>query len=130
VEVLIQLIYKISVRAEREVERESNAEFRRVSGKTGILVKLAEAALALPEELVRRAIYPVVGTRTLADVIAEAKANERAFNTRVRMKLRGSYRRGLPKPLAAVKFGSSNTAFHPVMDALALLDRYTSPAPC
>jgi hypothetical protein len=134
VEVLIQLIYKISVRAEREVESESNAEFRRVSGKTGILVKLAEAALALPEELVRRAIYPVVGTRTLADVIAEAKANERAFNTRVRMKLRGSYshhyRRGLPKPLAAVKFGSSNTAFHPVMDALALLDRYTSPAPC
>jgi hypothetical protein len=128
VELLIQLVHKISVRAERKVESEINAEFRRVSGKNGILVKLAEAALALPEELVRKAIYPVVGTRTLTDIIAEAKANEKAFNTRVRMKLRGSYshhyRRGLPRLLAAVTFRSSNTAFQPVMDALMLLDRY------
>ena len=128
VELLIQLIHKISVRAERKVESEINAEFRRVSGKSGILVKLAEAALALPEEIVRKAIYPVVGTRTLADIIAEAKANEKAFNTRVRMKLRGSYshhyRRGLPKLLNAVTFRSNNEAFQPIMDALALLDRY------
>jgi hypothetical protein len=128
VELLIQLVHKISVRAERKVEGEINAEFRRVSGKNGILVKLAQAALDLPEEIVRRAIYPVVGTRTLADIIAEAKANEKAFNTRVRTKLRGSYshhyRRGLPKLLKAVTFGSSNETFQPVMDALALLKRY------
>ena len=107
VELLIQLIHKISVRAERKVESEINAEFRRVPGKSGILVKLAEPALALPEEIVRKAIYPVVGTRTLADIIAEAKANQKAFNTRVRMKLRGSYshhyRRGLPKPAARAR---------------------------
>ncbi|MEU6745365.1 hypothetical protein ABZ914_03975 [Spirillospora sp. NPDC046719] len=128
VELLIQLVHKISVRSERKVEGEINAEFRRVSGKNGILVKMATAALALPEEIVRRAIYPVVGERTLADIIAEAKANEKAFQTRVRTKLRGSYshhyRRGLPKLLKAVTFGSSNEAFQPVMDALALLKRY------
>jgi hypothetical protein len=49
-----------------------------------------------------------VGARTLADIIAKAKAHENAFNTRVRMKLRGSYshhyRRGLPKLLAAMRF--------------------------
>jgi len=99
-----------------------------VHGKNGILVKLAEAALELPEEIVRKAIYPVVGTRTLADIIAEAKADEKAFSTRVRTKLRGSYshhyRRGLPKLLRAVAFHSSNDAFRPVMDALELLDRY------
>jgi hypothetical protein len=96
-----------------------------VHGKNGILVKLATAALALPEEIVRKALYPVVGKRTLEDIIAEAKANEKEFNTRVRTKLRGSYshhyRRGLPKLLKAVTFRSSNEAFQPVMDALALL---------
>jgi hypothetical protein len=128
VELLVQLVHKISVRAERKVESEINSEFRRVHGKNGILVKLAGAALELPEEIVRKAIYPVVGTRTLADIIAEAKANEKAFNTRVRTKLRGSYshhyRRGLPKLLKAVTFHSNNEAFQPVMDALALLERY------
>ncbi|GAA3507742.1 hypothetical protein GCM10023075_64820 [Streptosporangium album] len=68
VDLLIQLVHKISVRAEKKVENEINAE------------------------------------------------------------LRGSYsrhyRRGLPKLLRAVTFGSSSTAFRPVMDALALLDRY------
>ncbi|ACZ85020.1 DUF4158 domain-containing protein [Streptosporangium roseum] len=128
VELLIQLVHKISVRAERKVESEISAEFRRVHGKNGILVRLAQAALDLPEEVVREAIYPVVGARTLADIVAEAKANEKVFNSRVRTKLRGSYsrhyRRGLPKLLRALEFGCSNTAFRPVMDALALLDRY------
>jgi TnpA family transposase len=128
VELLIQLVHKISVRAEKKVENEINAEFHRVHGKNGILVRLAQAALDLPEELVREAIYPVVGTRTLADIVAEARANEKAFNSRVRTKLRGSYsrhyRRGLPKLLRAVTFRCNNTAFQPVMDALAVLDRY------
>ena len=128
VELLVQLVHKISVRAERKVEGEISAEFRRVHGKNGILVKLATAALALPEEMVRKALYPVVGRRTLEDIIAEAKANEKEFNTRVRTKLRGSYshhyRRGLPKLLRAVTFGCGNEVFRPVMDALALLQRY------
>lgn len=106
VELLIQLVHKISVRAEKKVENEINAEFRRVHGKNGILVKLAAAALALPEEIVRKTLYPVVGKRTLEDIVAEATANEKAFNIRVRVKLRGSYshhyRRGLPKLLNAV----------------------------
>ncbi|GGP14383.1 hypothetical protein GCM10012278_69960 [Nonomuraea glycinis] len=65
VELLIQLVHKISVRAEKKVEGELNAELRRVQGKNGILVKLATAALELPEEIVRKALYPVVRERTL-----------------------------------------------------------------
>jgi TnpA family transposase len=128
VELLIQLVHKISVRAEKKVEDEISGEFRRVAGKTGILVKLAAAALAKPEEIVRTALYPVVGVQTLKDVVAEARANEQVFNRRVRTKLRGSYshhyRRGLPKLIAALTFGCGNDVFRPVMDALALLERY------
>ncbi|PRX59061.1 hypothetical protein B0I32_121165 [Nonomuraea fuscirosea] len=128
VELLIQLVHKISVRAEKKVENELSSEFRRVQGKYGILARLAQAALDLPEELVRKAIYPVVGTTTLADIIAEVKANEKELRARVRVKLRGSYsrhyRRGLPKLLRALDFRCNNTTFQPVMDALKLLDRY------
>jgi hypothetical protein len=99
-----------------------------VQGKNGILVKLATAALELPEEIVREALYPVVGERTLEDIIAEAKANEKELRARGRTELRGSYshhyRRGLPKLLKAVRFRSSNDTFKPVMDALDLLKRY------
>lgn len=60
--------------------------------------------------------------------IAEAQADAKNFNTRVRTKLRGScshhYRRGLPKLLRAVTFRCNKTAFQPVMNALALLNRY------
>ncbi|GAA3516649.1 hypothetical protein GCM10023075_79200 [Streptosporangium album] len=70
----------------------------------------------------------MVGTATLADIVAEAKANKKAFNTRVRTRLRGPYsrryRRGLPKLPRALAFRCNNTAFQPVMDALKLLDRY------
>ncbi len=48
VELLIRLVRKISVRAERKVESEINSEFRRVHGKNGILVRLAEAAPRWP----------------------------------------------------------------------------------
>ena len=59
---------------------------------------------------------------TLRDLVAEARADERAFSTRVRVQLRSSYshhyRRGLPKLLKALRFRCNNTAHRPVMDAL------------
>ena len=124
---LIELVHRISVRAEGKVENELSSEFRRVHGKQGILFKLAAAAVDHPDELVRTALYPVVGEATLRDLVAEARADERAFSTRVRVQLRSSYshhyRRGLPKLLKALRFRCNNTAHKPVMDALDLLER-------
>ena len=132
VDLLVQLVHKISVRAERKVEGELNSEFRRVHGKQGILFKLAGAAVDHPDEIVRAALYPVVGETTLRNLVAGARANERTFNTRVRVQLRSSYsrhyRRGLPGLLKALTFRSNNTEHKPVMDALELLDRYSDSA--
>ena len=61
VELLIELVHRISVRAERKVGNELSSEFRRVHGKQGILFKLAAAAVDHPDEFVRAALYPVVG---------------------------------------------------------------------
>jgi hypothetical protein len=128
VELLIGLIHRINARADRRVERQLTEDLRRVRGKEAILFRLAEAAVAHPDDTVRTALFPVVGEKTLRELVREAKANEHAFQARVRTVLRGSYsnhyRRMLPPLLAALEFGCHNTAYRPVMQALALLARY------
>ncbi|WP_438388887.1 hypothetical protein [Actinopolyspora saharensis] len=128
VDLLITLVHKVNTRAERRVERELTEDLRRVSGKEGILFRMAAAAVEHPDELVRSALYPVVGEKTLTELVTEAKANERVFQARVRTVLRSSYsnhyRRMLPALLAALDFRCNNTAYRPVMQALNLLGRY------
>ncbi|MBU3867149.1 hypothetical protein KN815_24750 [Streptomyces sp. 4503] len=127
-DLLIALVQKINARAERRVEKQLTAELKKVRGKEGILFKLADAAVGKPDEIVRTALYPVVGEKTLRDLVAEAKANEKVFKARVRTTLRSSYssyyRQMLPPLLKSLGFKCNNTAYRPVMDALVLLERY------
>ena len=128
VELLIQLVLKIDTRAEKRVEKELIGDLKRVAGKTGILFRMAEAAVERPEGTVRQVIYPTAGEATLRELATEAKAEKATFNRTVRTVLRGSYshhyRRLLPDLLAALEFRCNNTAHRPVMDAVELLQRY------
>jgi hypothetical protein len=65
VDLFIQLVAKINTQAEKKVEGEFVKELRRVRGKEGILLRLAEAAVAEPNGTVRRVIYPVAGSPRL-----------------------------------------------------------------
>ncbi len=107
VDLLISLVHKVNTRAERRVEREFTEDLRRVRGKEGILFRMAEAAVEHPDDSVRTALYPVVGEKTLRELVKEAKANQHAFQARVRTVLRSSYsnhyRRMLPALLAALE---------------------------
>ena len=128
VELLVALVHKINARAERRVEKQLTAELKKVRGKEGILFRLAEAAVGRPDEIVRRALYPVVGEKTLRELVAEAKANEKVFKAKVRTTLRSSYssyyRQMLPPLLRTLGFKCNNTAYRPVMDAMKLLGKY------
>lgn len=128
VDLLIAVVHKMDVRAERKVEGELLEDLKRVRGKQGILFSMAEAAVEHPDETVRRALYPVVGEGTLKDLVREAKASEAVFRGRVRTVLRSSYtahyRKMLPPLLAALSFRSNNSAYRPVMEALDTLSRY------
>ncbi|MGW5927026.1 carboxylesterase family protein [Streptomyces anulatus] len=88
VDLLVALVHKINARAERRVEKQLTAELKKVRGKEGILFKLATAAVDKPDEVVRRALFPVVGEKTLRELVAEAKANEKVFKAKVRTTLR------------------------------------------
>ncbi|EXU63779.1 transposase [Streptomyces sp. PRh5] len=127
-DLLIALVQKINARAERRVERQLTAELKKVRGKEGIPFRLADAAIGKPDEIVRTALYPVVGEKTLRDLMAEAKANQKVFKAKVRTTLRSSYssyyRQMLPPLLRTLGFKCNNTAYRPVMDALALLEKY------
>jgi hypothetical protein len=92
--------------------------------------RLAEAAVERPDEIVRSALYPVVGEGTLRDLVREARANQAAFRQRVRTVLRsscsGHYRRVLAPLLEALEFRCNNSEYRPVMDAIDLLRRYAA----
>ena len=125
---LIAMVHKFYSKAEKDAEAELLADLRRVRGKDGLLYRMAEAALAHPDDTVRAALFPVVGPATLSGLVAEGRASESAVHARMRARLRASYsfyyRRVVPDVLAALTFRSSNTTHAPVIDALALLARY------
>ena len=70
----------------------------------------------------------MVSEKTLQQLVKEAKASETVFQGKVRIVLRNSYsnhyRRMLPALLSVVQFRCHNTAFRPIMDAIALLKKY------
>lgn len=127
VEFLIRIAHRIGVRAQEKVNAELLLHLRKVAGKTRLLFQLAAAAKDHPDELVRDVIYPVVGLKTLDDLVKESEASE-GYETQVRLVARASYshhyRRIVPVLLEVLAFHSNNALHRPVMDALDLLRKY------
>lgn len=73
VELIIQIVHRIGARAERKVEKEFLRDFRKVSGKTNVLFRMAEKAVEQPDGIVRDVLFPVVGEDKLKDIVKEMK---------------------------------------------------------
>jgi hypothetical protein len=125
VELLIRIVHRISVRAEKKVVKELLSDLQRVHGKTTLLFKLAEAALDHPHGIVKEVLYPVVGEQTLTAVVQEYRSQGPAYRYHLHTLIRSSYshhyRRMLPLILDALTFRSNNAAYQPVIEALAWL---------
>ena len=132
VEVLLQVVHNIGARSERKVERVLLRDFKKVSGKSGILVRMAEAALENPDGLVREVVFPVVGETTLGNLVKEAKATGDAYRVQVQLKMRSSYvshyRPAMAAVLSSLRFRSNNAAHRPVVRAVGLLKAYAGSA--
>jgi len=90
VELLLHMVRKMGVNAEKRVDKELLADFKRVTGKTGLLFQMAEASLDHPKGQVDEVIYPVVGEQTLRDLVKEYYATGRSYREKVHTIMRGS----------------------------------------
>jgi len=128
VDLLIHIVHKIDVRAEKRVEQEYANEFQRVANKEGILYRIAEATVEHPDDPVSKVVFPVASEKLLRDVIKEHKAKSPAFRQQVHTIMRASYshhyRRMVPELLDILEFRSNNEAYRPVTRAILLVKDY------
>jgi Domain of unknown function (DUF4158) len=129
VNLLISTVYRIGARAERRVTTELVNAFRRVQGKEGLLFRVADAALARPDDSVRRVVFPVVGEDNLRNLVAEYKSSGPAYRRTVQTTYRASYtnhyRAGLIRLLEVLQFRSEDSR-QPVLEAVQLVRRYAA----
>lgn len=135
---LSELVHRMGAKAERKVEKAWLEELQRVSGQTGLLFRVAEAARTHPEGLVKDVVFPGVSAATLRDLVKEWQATGPVSRSPVQTVMRSSYRsperRMLPRRLPTVELRSNNVTPRPLMRALAFLQKYvqsrmrTSPA--
>ena len=128
IELLNQIIHRISVRAERKVEKELINDFRRVNGKTNILFQMADAALSNPDGIIKQVLFPVVSENTLRALVKEFKNTGSAYRKKVYTVMRASYgshyRRMVPALLNTLEFRSNNEVHQPVIKALDVIKKY------
>lgn len=128
IELLMSIIQRIGTRAERRINKELVSDFKEVTGKTNILFRIAEVAVAEPSGVIEKVIYPVVSQKTLRDLVAEYKATGTAYRQRVHTVMRSSfashYRWLIPQLLEVLEFCSNNDIHRPVIQALELLKKY------
>jgi hypothetical protein len=73
-DVLLALLHRRGARAERKVEQALLEDRTRVNGKTGMLLRLADAALENPDGVGKELGFPVVHEATLRELVKEWKA--------------------------------------------------------
>jgi TnpA family transposase len=125
VDLLIQIVHRITVRAEKKVVQELLGDLQKVRGKTTLLFRMAEAAVDHPDGTVRDVLYPVVSEQRLRDLVKEYRASGPAYRQQVYTILRasynGHYRRMLPPLLETLVFRTTSAAYQPIITALERL---------
>ena len=128
VELLVQIIHRLHINAERRVERELIENYKRVNNKEALLYRIAGAAIAQPGGLVQEVIYPIADPTKLEALIKEQESTGITYKSKVYTRIRSSYlhhyRRMVPAILETLAFQSNNETHQPVIKALALLKQY------
>ncbi len=105
IEILTTIIKRIDNRAEKRINQELIDEFKKVSGKTGLLYRIAEVSIAEPSGIIEQVIFPVVSLKTLKDLVAEYKATGLAYKRRVHNVMRAYECQSLPSPDSSIVRG-------------------------
>ena len=127
VELFIQLLNTIRLRAKQRVEQELLADFIRVGGKQQLLFRLATAMWDNPDGIIRDVLFPLIGEERLQQLVEEAKQTGSYYQS-VQTRISGSYthhyRQVLPDLLDVLQFRSNNDQYQPLIDALSVIATY------
>lgn len=127
VELLIQLLNTIRLRAKQKVEQELLTDFIKVGGKQQLLFRMASAIWENPDGIIRDVLYPLIGEDRLAQLVKESKQTGNYYQfvqTRISGSYTHHYRQILPELLEVLEFRSNNDRYQPLIDALSLLTAY------
>ncbi|MGR5174832.1 hypothetical protein [Vibrio owensii] len=75
IELFIQIVHRLSARAERKLVKTLLSDCQKVHGKTALLFRVAVAALNNPNGQVKEVLYPVAGEDTLKSLLKEYKSS-------------------------------------------------------
>ncbi len=124
-DLLIQIVHKIQVKAERKVTKELAGGVREVSAKKALLFKIAQTVVENPDATIRDALFPIIGESTFNDLVEEFEASSPVYNEQVELMARNSYkshyRRMVPPILEVLEFRCNNWPHRPVIDAITIL---------
>ena len=128
VDMMLGLRDRIETQAEKKVQKQILADIVRVSGKSTILIRVAQAALAHPDDAVEVVIYPAAGgVKTLEALVKEHRAGQ-SYRHQVLAAMRRSYQnhgRRMVAPIGeALKFESNNRSHRPIIEALDVIKTY------
>jgi hypothetical protein len=105
VQLLLDIAHHLSTKAERRVEKAFVKDIKKVSGKTTLLFRLAEAAVDKPDGTVREVVFPVVSEQTLRDLVKEYKAGGSTYQQQVQKAMRGPYSKHYRRMMPVMRSG-------------------------
>lgn len=133
IELFLQITNKMTQKAETKVVKQFVNEIQKVAGKTNILFVIAEASVQNPDGVIKDIIYPLVGEKTLHDLVREFKASGSPYKKRVTdataMAYDKYYHRVIPAILDVLDLKSNNENYQPIIDALNILSSKDKLAP-
>jgi TnpA family transposase len=129
VRMLLELIRRMETQTEKHLQKTLLRDIKRVTGKSQLLYRVAEAVMEEPDGTIRTVLFPQVKEETFRELAAEAKASGPQYRIWYQYVLRQKYmhhdRQMLPWILEPLTFRSENR-FQPVIEALAVIKQSLS----
>ena len=133
IELFLYLIHRLASRSRNRVSEIVLKEAQRNQPYDQLLYKIAVAALAEPEGLVKAVVYPIANESTLEQLVERLGSSKGTFREQLQTKMRSSYlrhyRQMLSRLLNVIDFQMQAEHLKPLLKALELLKTHADSPP-
>lgn len=133
IDMFIQLVHRLESRSRKRVSEVVLKQAQQAPPHERLLYKIAVAALAEPEKLVKDVIYPIADEITLERLVTSLDPSGGTFREQLHRKMRLSYlchyRRMLSRLFAVVDFQVSAPHLEPLLKAIEVLKAHADTPP-